>query len=104
MTLNYFEAHLLKEAYCCIQYMLPFPIDLNLLISESNIPSSRFNLGYKQLFGQTPAQHRATAIVRYTNMRLKKGAAMKTIANELGYKRTYYFAKTYEKMKSLQKQ
>ena len=96
MTLDYFEAHLLKEAYCCIQYMLPFPIDLKMLIAESNIKPGRFTAGYKYLFGQTPGQHKAETILRYKNMRLKKGVSNKTIANELRYKFTSDAVKMYQ--------
>lgn len=96
MILTHFEAHLLKEAYCCIQYMLPFPVDLKMLITESNMESKRFTAGYKHLFGQTPTQHKAESILRYKNMRLKKGVSNKSIKHELGYKLVSDAIKVYQ--------
>jgi AraC-like DNA-binding protein len=95
------ESPLLMEVFCCINYMLPIPTGLSLVILQSQISEDRFSGCYKYLFGQTPASHRRSVMLRYVETRLQRGSDLGDVAEELGYCSTDHFIKTYRELRGL---
>jgi len=99
MPLTNYEKHLIKEVHYQITTHMPTPINLSLLIAETNISPTTFIKGYKSLFSKTPSQHRIEVMMQYSEKRLLEGAQVKQVAIELGYSTAQNFSRIFKKIK-----
>jgi len=96
MSLKHFEILLIREVYFQIQRSITHPVALKVLIAETNISAPTFIKYYKQLYGQTPAQHRIALTMKYADKQLVQGESVKNIAKELGYSTVQNFSRVYK--------
>jgi AraC-like DNA-binding protein len=101
MSPKHYDMQLIREVHYQITHSIPLPINLALLISETNISPTTFIKYYRQMFNTTPALHRLELMMEYAEKRLKEGEPIKKVAHELGYTNTQNFSRVFKRVRKI---
>jgi AraC-like DNA-binding protein len=98
MSPKHYDMQLIKEVHYQITHSILVPLNLTMLISETNISAATFIKYYKEMYDKTPAQHRLQVMMQYAESQLKEGIPVKKVAYDLGYSTAQNFSRVFKKI------